>query len=99
MPPFQMNDFTQLGSRLTGDSAEKYVASDDFKNQIIEGFSQMSSGNNPTALIQAQGELMKRGWGPETSEKFLKNALGHLEKAAQQKNFNAEAGFDGAGRV
>jgi len=89
MPPFQMNDFTQLGSRLTGDSAEKYVASDDFKNQIIEGFSQMSSGNNPTALIQAQGELMKRGWGPETSEKFLKNALGHLEKAAQQKNFNA----------
>lgn len=84
-----INDAKQLWHNVTGNSAESFSASPDFNDQLIHGFSQMVNGENPTSLLQAQAELMKRGWGPETSAKFLKEKIGILQQAQQFKEFNA----------
>jgi len=79
--PFGLNDVVRAGRRLGGISPEDYVRSQEFRDLMTSGFKQQIAGEEPTDLMKIEGELMRRGWGPKTSQAYVSGVTDRLKTA------------------
>lgn len=86
MPRFGV-DIGAVGNfikRLSGDTVADYVKSPEFMEKVVTGYKQQSAGEDPTGLIEAQNDLVGRGWGPKTSANYINGLIERFERARQQ---------------